>query len=307
MTTLLASSTATNAAAQEGHVKTFLDNLRTYMADLLGTDSADKATVLGLLGAVLNSKVDKTGTYTVVVGDRGKVLNCTGTWTLSVTAAATLGDGFCFAVRNSGTGSITIDPNLSEQINGASTLVIGGGEFVIVYCDGVGFSTVGGASAPAGSMLPYAGSVAPVGWLLCYGQAVSRTTYSVLFTAISTTYGSGDGSSTFNLPDLRGRVGAGKDDMGGSAASRLTSPVSGSTLGAAGGAQSHTLTTPEIPSHSHTIPSSAGTPSGGGLFHQAATSGGDPLVGPYSTSSAGSGGAHNNVQPTIIANYIIKT
>lgn len=306
MTTLLASSTATNAAAQEGHVKTFLDNLRTYMADLLGTDSTDKAAVLGLLGAVLNSKVDKTGAYTVVAADRGKVLNCTGTWTLSITAAATLGDGFCFAIRNSGSGAITIDPNLSEQINGLSTLVIGGGEFVIVYCDAAGFSTVGGASAPAGSMLPFAGSAAPVGWLLCYGQAVSRATYSVLFTAISTTYGSGDGSTTFNLPDLRGRVVAGKDDMGGTSASRLTSPVAGSTLGATGGAQSHTLTTPEIPSHTHTLNKSGGfsgsdTPPFGLNLN-------DP--GPFvttSTSAAGGGDAHNNVQPTIVANYIIKT
>lgn len=306
MTTLLASSTATNASAQEGHVKTFLDNLRTYMADLLGTDSADKAAVLGLLGAVLNSKVDKTGAYTVVAADRGKVLNCTGTWTLSITAAATLGDGFCFAIRNSGSGTITIDPNLSEQINGLSTLVIGGGEFVIVYCDAAGFSTVGGASAPAGSMLPFAGSAAPVGWLLCYGQAVSRATYSVLFTAISTTYGSGDGSTTFNLPDLRGRVVAGKDDMGGTSASRLTSPVAGSTLGATGGAQSHTLTTPEIPSHTHTLNKSGG--SSGSDTPPYTLNQNDP--GPFvttSTSAAGGGAAHNNVQPTIVANYIIKT
>ncbi len=306
MTTLLASSTATNAAAQEGHVKTFLDNLRTYMADLLGTDSADKAAVLGLLGAVLNSKVDKTGAYTVVAADRGKVLNCTGTWTLSITAAATLGDGFCFAIRNSGSGTITIDPNLSEQINGLSTLVIGGGEFVIVYCDAAGFSTVGGASAPAGSMLPFAGSAAPVGWLLCYGQAVSRATYSVLFTAISTTYGSGDGSTTFNLPDLRGRVVAGKDDMGGTSASRLTSPVAGSTLGATGGAQSHTLTTPEIPSHTHTLNKSGGFSGSDTPPYVLNTSDPGAFV-TTSTSATGGGGAHNNVQPTIVANYIIKT
>lgn len=310
MTTLLASSTATNAAAQEGHVKTFLDNLRTYMADLLGTDSTDKAAVLGLLGAVLNSKVDKTGAYTVVAADRGKVLNCTGTWTLSITAAATLGDGFCFAIRNSGSGTITIDPNLSEQINGLSSLVIGGGEFVIVYCDAAGFSTVGGASAPAGSMLPFAGSAAPVGWLLCYGQAVSRATYSVLFTAISTTFGAGDGSTTFNLPDLRGRVVAGKDDMGGAAASRLTSPVTGSALGAAGGTQSHTLSTTEMPSHSHNDNyGSSDAAVGGGSGLAGVSSSGDPLIYELTgtTFATGGNGAHNNVQPTIVLNYIIKT
>lgn len=94
---------------------------------------------------------------------------------------------------------------------------------------------------PAGCVMPFAGATPPDGWLLCYGQAVSRTSYSDLFAAIGTTYGAGDGSTTFNLPDLRGRVAAGKDDMGGSAAGRLTSAVSGATLGASGGEQSHTL------------------------------------------------------------------
>jgi len=68
---------------------------------------------------------------------------------------------------------------------------------------------------PAGAVMPFAGATEPAGWLLCYGQAVSRTTYSSLFAAVGTLYGVGDGSTTFNLPDLRGRVVAGQDDMGG--------------------------------------------------------------------------------------------
>lgn len=68
----------------------------------------------------------------------------------------------------------------------------------------------------------FAGTVAPQGWLMCFGQAVSRTTYANLFAKIGTTYGAGDGSSTFNLPDARGRVSAGKDNMGGTTAGRLT-------------------------------------------------------------------------------------
>jgi microcystin-dependent protein len=78
-----------------------------------------------------------------------------------------------------------------------------------------------------GVILPYAGTAAPNGFLLCYGQAVSRTAYAALFSVISTTYGVGDGSTTFNLPDLRGRAVAGKDDMGGSAANRLGVTISG--------------------------------------------------------------------------------
>ena len=78
-------------------------------------------------------------------------------------------------------------------------------------------ATTGGAwllPVPVGILLPFGGTAAPALWLLSFGQDVSRTTYALLFTAISTTYGVGDGSTTFGLPDLRGRVVAGQDDMG---------------------------------------------------------------------------------------------
>lgn len=103
-----------------------------------------------------------------------------------------------------------------------------------------------------GEVTSYAGTNAPSGWFLCYGQAVSRTGYPELFFIISTTYGSGDGTTTFNLPDLRGRAEFGKDNMGGSAANRITtagSGVDGTTLGAAGGVQSFTITTPNLPAY----------------------------------------------------------
>lgn len=93
---------------------------------------------------------------------------------------------------------------------------------------------------PVGMVVPYAGNTAPNGWLLCSNVAVSRTTYSALFAVIGTTYGSGDGVTTFNLPDLRGRYVAGRDDMGGFSAMRITSANSGiiaTTLGANGGSE----------------------------------------------------------------------
>jgi microcystin-dependent protein len=176
----------------------------------------------------------------------------------------------------------------------------------------------------AGTIIPYGGSSAPTGFLLCDGSAVSRTTYSTLFGVIGTTFGSGDGSTTFNVPDLRGRVVAGKDDMGGTAANRLTSTTmspDGVTLGATGGEQTHTLVTSEMPSHAHRIWSSDGGGSGSNVAGFGSSSiseacGLIPIGGTesyYSTfnaghavmESTGGGGAHNNVQPTLILNYII--
>lgn len=161
----------------------------------------------------------------------------------------------------------------------------------------------------SGMLVPYAGTSAPTGWLLCYGQAVSRSTYADLFSAISTTYGSGDGSSTFNLPDLRGRTVAGKDDMGGSSANRLTDQsggLNGDTLGDTGGAETHTLTTAQMPSHNHTQRHNG---TSGGIANQMRSGGGASAQtnSINTTTNKGSGNAHNNVQPTIILNYIIKT
>lgn len=130
---------------------------------------------------------------------------------------------------------------------------------VPIYCDGTDcFSPTVGLTAPVGSMVDFAGATAPSGWLLCGGQDVSRTTYSALFVAIGTTFGAGDGSTTFGIPDLRGRAGFGKDNMGGSPANRITAGIAGfggTTLGAGGGSQavqlhSHTAAVTD-PTHNH--------------------------------------------------------
>ena len=171
------------------------------------------------------------------------------------------------------------------------------------------FGSVTEFTLPSGLIFPFAGTTEPTGYLFCYGQAISRTTYADLFTAISTTYGTGDGSTTFNLPDLRGRVVAGQDDMGGSSANRLTDQtggLNGDTLGATGGAETHTLTTDQIPAHQHSETNrniSFGTFQTGG---SGSAANGQSLTNPQ-TGSTGGGQAHNNVQPTIILNYIIKT
>lgn len=170
---------------------------------------------------------------------------------------------------------------------------------------------------PSGSLMPYAGSSAPTGYLLCDGAAISRSTYSALFALVGTTYGAGDGSSTFNIPDLRGRVIAGQDDMGGSSANRLTGltgGVDGDVLGGSGGAETHTLATSELPAHDHDIDTAFKNNSTNGVAGNYPTgtnvsspSGAQLSANTNSIKNTGGGGAHNNVQPTIILNYIIKT
>jgi microcystin-dependent protein len=172
------------------------------------------------------------------------------------------------------------------------------------------------SSLPAGAVTDFAGSTLPTGWLWCDGSVISRTTYADLFTAISTTYGAGDGSTTFALPDARGRVTAGKDNMdntvgtGGGDAGRLTSgskaAVDGDTLGASGGVQEHLLLHEEsgVPAHSHpylrhntvTRTSSGANTAGAGSVG-ATTS---------NNTAADAAQAHTNVQPTLVLNKIIK-
>lgn len=162
-------------------------------------------------------------------------------------------------------------------------------------------------AAPTGAVIPYAGSSAPTGWLLAYGQAVSRTTYATLFGVISTTYGVGDGSTTFNLPDLRGRVPAGLDNLGGSSANTITNAAADS-LGGGYGSETHTLTEAEMPAHTHGF--SGGFRYGGTPNNYEYGTGGsasDNQTKYSETASVGSGTSHNNVQPTLFISYIIKT
>ena len=171
----------------------------------------------------------------------------------------------------------------------------------------------GGSSIPSGAVMDFAGSTAPSGWLLCAGQAVSRSTFNALFVAIGTTYGAGDGSTTFNLPDLRGRTTAGVDNMNGSAANRVTSGgsgITGTTLGAAGGAETVTLTTAQIPSHNHGGVVTSSTAGSGNTGAQQAASSGPCAPTVYlagSSANAGGGGSHQNMPPAMMLNKIIKT
>ncbi len=184
------------------------------------------------------------------------------------------------------------------------------------------------AFLPPGIMLPYGGATAPVGWLLCYGQAVSRSTYSALFLVVGTSFGAGDGSTTFNLPDLRGRSLIGLDNLGGSAANRVAAATSvGQSAGAEKVDVSHTHTTGDVtltaaqsglPSHIHAVglndPGVANPPYGaykvgvsGSTFDTGST-GGTAASQAHNHGATGSGGSSTQavMNPYTATSFIIK-
>lgn len=196
----------------------------------------------------------------------------------------------------------------------------------------------GASSAPTGAILMWPTDTPPSGYLLCDGQEVSRATYATLFALIGETFGVGDGSSTFNVPNMKGRVPVGKD----------AGQTEFDSLAETGGAKTHTLTTGEMPSHTHTQdahnhtqnahthtqdahshgengPTSAS--GGAGTIAADTNSSGSAAAGINTATavavnqnttatnqeatavnqSTGGGGAHNNLQPYLVLNYIIKT
>lgn len=179
--------------------------------------------------------------------------------------------------------------------------------------DFTGANLQGVEGVNTGLVVPWGNNSTPSGFLDCDGAAVSRTTYSALFAVIGTTYGVGDGSTTFNVPDLTDKVVVGKSPTKALASSGGANTVT-STGNIGGSAGNTTLTTPTIAPHSHPMTSGATgkmSPNPEGYLDQA---------NPGSSGGAGSGGAHNHplaatftgdatsvVQPYVTTKYIIKT
>lgn len=156
----------------------------------------------------------------------------------------------------------------------------------------------------------------PTGWLLCDGRAVSRTIYAALFAAAGTQWGAGDGSTTFNLPDLRGR-----SPMGSGTGTGLTARTVGSLVGE----ERHTLVNGEMPAHNHggwtggmnSLSVNDVYGAGGGTDFKILTWGGafigndnnkwDDLIHNHAISTDGGGAAHNTVQPSAVVSFLVKT
>ena len=169
---------------------------------------------------------------------------------------------------------------------------------------------------PTATIVPWSSASVPSGFLECNGQAVSRTTYSALFAIVGTTYGSGDGSSTFNVPDLEDNVPIGKSNNKavGSTGGANTVTKSGNVSANTGNAS---LSIPQLASHNH--PKGAnftGNPQVNNFFRNDSP----PGTGPSNFNNAGSGGSHSHnvsanfsgnatsvVQPYVTVIFIIKT
>lgn len=168
----------------------------------------------------------------------------------------------------------------------------------VEWVNQTGGGSATGDTLPVGSIMPYPKATAPENWLICDGSAISRTDYSELFNAIGTTFGEGDGSTTFNLPNIKGRTIVGLD----------TDDTDFNTIGKTLGEKTHTLTVAEMPEHNHKQSLDGGNSgnSGNAAYSWSIPANQYLYTGDDLAGKTGGSQPHNNIQPSFVAAYIIK-
>ena len=276
-------------------------------ADLWGGQlNANWTSLDSLLLTASNQVTDTETTATVNIGldDRNKLILLDATSnaiTVNLLAAATAGDGFkiSFKKTDSSSNAITIDGNASETIDGETTFELARQyDYVSIVCDGSNWFIISDKeqSIPSGAVIPFAFETPPTGFFECNGQAISRTTFADLFAAIGTVFGTGDGSTTFNLPDLRGEFVRGWDNGAGN------DPNAGTRTDSGGGVTGDNVGTKqadEFKSHDHGL-----------IFLGSATSGAVSFVsGPTTVENTQTGlrGGDETRPRNVYLMYCIKT
>ena len=289
-----------------------------YVDDTNNTGAADATTTLqGLVEMSTFSEIASGTTY----GATGAFLTFTSkdlinskhsnhffngatgdsdSYALTISGVASLSTGmeFTFIASDSNSGAATLNVNslgaitiLRQDGSALSDFDIGKTSAQKVVYNNGQYRLLTREQAPAGTIAMYASVSAPNGWLLADGSAVSRTTYSKLFSLVSTQYGVGDGSTTFNIPNFKSRNAFGLNVASGS----------NDTLGETGGYASASMTIAQMPAHTHTIQDgSAG--GGGGIEVNLNQDGGADAT----SDSTGGGAKFPVMDPYITVNFIIK-
>jgi len=215
------------------------------------------------------------------------------------------------AIATAGVDAIVV--NSDQTTNFAANMAVAGA----ISATG---KVVGTNSLPIGAPLMWLTNTAPSGWLFANGQQVSRTTYANLFAVFGTFFGAGDGSTTFNLPNMCEVVPVGQRGMGGAASRGLVANSNLGSLGGLAGEENHLLVIGEIPTHtpSGTIGGSASAPTlttganfsyqGGPNSQPTVTASSDTINGSsftFSGNPVGGGLSHNNLQPSVAVNWIV--
>jgi microcystin-dependent protein len=249
-----------------------------------------------------------SGTGISVPGGTKAILYCDGTNVVdAINYLSSLSLGTALPVASGGTGLATLTANNVILGNGTSTpsFVAPGTSGNLLTSDGTTWTSAAApAGSPTGGLLMWPTATAPSGWLLCAGAAVSRTTYSALFAVVGTTFGVGDGSTTFNLPDYRDRMPIG-------AGTTYSANSTGGSKDAVVVSHTHTATVTDS-GHSHTYTSvNAGgaggnIASGGGNVSSPSTSTATTGIS-VSNASTGVSGTNANLPPYLGIYFIIKT